>query len=69
MISYGKVIVDKINVENYTEWTLFGEPVHVAKRIMEIEPHYLHQRVPIYIGSKNAVDKVEEFLKQDEFSN
>lgn len=46
-----------------------GRAIDGSKRIMEIEPHYLHQRVPIYIGSKNAVDKVEEFLKQDEFSN
>jgi hypothetical protein len=33
---------------------------------MEIQPTGLHQRVPIYIGSKNAVDKVEEYLKKDE---
>ena len=42
-----------------------GRAIDGSKRILEIQPTDLHQRVPIYIGSKEAVDKVEEFLKED----
>ena len=43
-----------------------GRAIDGSRRIMEIQPNDLHQRVPIYIGSKDAVDKVEEFLKKEE---
>lgn len=33
-------------------------------RIMDIEPTELHQRVPFICGSKNMVDKVEEFMEE-----
>ncbi len=42
-----------------------GRAIDGSKRILEIQPTNLHQRVPIYIGSKEAVDKVEEYLKQE----
>ena len=32
------------------------------KRILEIKPKELHQRVPIFCGSKNMVEKLEEFM-------
>ena len=32
------------------------------KRILEIKPKELHQRVPIFVGSKNMVKKAEEFM-------
>ncbi len=32
------------------------------KRILDIQPTELHQRVPIICGSKNMVEKVEEFM-------
>lgn len=32
------------------------------KRILEIKPNKLHQRVPIFVGSKNMVAKAEEFM-------
>lgn len=32
------------------------------KRIMEIKPKELHQRVPIFVGSRLMVDKLEEFM-------
>lgn len=35
-------------------------------RIMEIEPTELHQRVPFICGSKNMVEKVEEFMRNAE---
>ncbi|NCT16868.1 MAG: class 1 fructose-bisphosphatase [Flavobacteriaceae bacterium CG_4_8_14_3_um_filter_34_10] len=31
-------------------------------RIMEIQPSELHQRVPFFCGSKNMVEKAEEFM-------
>lgn len=36
------------------------------KRIMEIQPTELHQRVPFFCGSKNMVEKAEEFMKNAE---
>ncbi len=33
------------------------------QRIMDIQPTELHQRVPFVCGSKNMVDKVEEFMQ------
>ncbi|KUF37844.1 class 1 fructose-bisphosphatase [Myroides marinus] len=33
-------------------------------RIMEVEPTELHQRVPFFCGSKNMVEKAEEFMKK-----
>jgi len=33
------------------------------KRILEIKPTELHQRVPIFVGSKNMVEKAEEFME------
>lgn len=32
------------------------------KRILEIKPEKLHQRVPLFVGSKNMVEKAEEFM-------
>ncbi|AVF76218.1 class 1 fructose-bisphosphatase [Vibrio sp. Vb2133] len=34
-----------------------------VNRIMDIKPTELHQRVPFFVGSKNMVRKVEEFLE------
>lgn len=33
-----------------------------SRRILEIMPESLHQRLPLYIGSKNMVRKIESFL-------
>ena len=33
-------------------------------RIMEIQPTELHQRVPFFCGSKNMVEKAEEFMEK-----
>ena len=35
------------------------------KRIMEIEPTHLHQRVPYFVGNTEMVQKVEEFIKNE----
>lgn len=34
-------------------------------RILELMPDNLHERVPFYVGSKNMVEKVEEFLQNE----
>ncbi|GAB3648222.1 class 1 fructose-bisphosphatase [Echinicola sediminis] len=36
------------------------------ERILDIEPTALHQRTPLYIGSKMMVAEAEEFLKEEE---
>ncbi|MGR5157239.1 class 1 fructose-bisphosphatase [Vibrio owensii] len=36
-----------------------------VNRIMDLKPTELHQRVPFFVGSKNMVNKVEEFLEQN----
>ena len=33
------------------------------QRVMDIEPTDLHQRVPFFCGSKNMVEKAEEFMR------
>jgi len=43
-----------------------GKAVSGAQNIVDITPTELHQRVPIFIGSKNMVNKVMEFVKEQE---
>jgi len=39
-----------------------GKATDGYKRILEIKPLELHQRVPIFVGSKLMVNKLEEFM-------
>ncbi|MGI9532953.1 class 1 fructose-bisphosphatase [Lutimonas sp.] len=39
-----------------------GKATDGYKRILEIKPKELHQRVPIFVGSKVMVNKLEEFM-------
>ncbi|HLW62492.1 MAG TPA: class 1 fructose-bisphosphatase [Flavobacterium sp.] len=39
-----------------------GKATNGKQRILEIEPTELHQRVPIFCGSKNMVEKLESYL-------
>jgi len=41
-----------------------GKAIDGKKRIMNIEPKKLHQRLPVIIGSEKMVSKVEEYLKE-----
>ena len=41
-----------------------GKATTGSQRILEIQPETLHQRVPIFIGSTEMVDKAEEFLEK-----
>jgi fructose-1,6-bisphosphatase I len=34
------------------------------KRIMDIQPVELHERVPFVCGSKNMVEKLEDFMRE-----
>jgi len=36
----------------------------VGKRILEIQPTQLHQRCPVYVGSKEMVDKLEVIMQE-----
>jgi fructose-1,6-bisphosphatase I len=33
--------------------------------ILDVVPHELHQRTPLYLGSAEMVDMAEEFLRKD----
>lgn len=41
-----------------------GEAINGDIRVMEVNPTELHQRVPLYIGSKNMIHKLQEFLNE-----
>jgi len=41
-----------------------GKATNGSKRILEVQPKGLHDRVPIFIGSTEMVEKAESFLKQ-----
>lgn len=41
-----------------------GKATDGFKRILEIQPQELHQRVPIFIGSTEMVEQAEEFMEQ-----
>ena len=40
-----------------------GKATDGKNRILEIQPTELHERTAIFIGSKNLVEKAEEFLR------
>lgn len=40
-----------------------GRAIDGEKRILDIEPTELHQRSPIFMGSREMVDKVEEYMR------
>lgn len=42
-----------------------GKATDGTNRIMDIQPTELHQRVPIFIGSKNMVEKIPSFMKSE----
>lgn len=42
-----------------------GRATDGRRRLMEIEPTSLHQRVPVYMGSKEYVDLAEQFVAEE----
>ncbi len=40
-----------------------GKASDGTRRIMEIEPESLHQRIPYYVGPVKMVEKIEEFIR------
>jgi len=36
-----------------------------ARRLLDIQPESLHQRTPVFIGSRTLVEKAEEFLRTE----
>jgi len=45
-----------------------GKAIDGQQRILDIQPEQLHQRVPIYIGSKNMVNKAMDFMHRQEMA-
>ena len=41
-----------------------GKASNGFQRVMDIQPTELHQRVPFFCGSKNMVEKAEEFMRK-----
>ena len=41
-----------------------GKASDGERRIMEIEPEHLHQRTPLFIGSKKMVENAEAFMRE-----
>jgi len=41
-----------------------GKASDGERRIMEIEPEHLHQRTPLFIGSKKMVEDAEAFMRE-----
>ena len=42
-----------------------GRAISKDKRIMDIPPSELHQRVPFFVGSKYMIDHLEEILESE----
>lgn len=40
-----------------------GKASNGFDRILEVQPESLHQRIPLFIGSKNMVEKAEELMR------
>ncbi len=45
-----------------------GKATDGKRRILDIEPHDIHQRSPLIIGSSAMVDDVMQFIKNEQFS-
>ena len=41
-----------------------GAATNGSQRIMDIQPEKLHQRVPVFLGSKNEVERVTSYHQQ-----
>lgn len=39
---------------------------HPGQRILDLEPSKLHQRCPLFVGSPNMVDKLAQFIEENE---
>ena len=46
--------------------TAGGRAIDGKKRILEIQPTKLHERTPVYMGSKEDIDLLEKFLRESE---
>ncbi len=42
-----------------------GKASDGRRRIMDIEPEHLHQRVPFYIGDRGLVERAEQYLREE----
>ncbi len=42
-----------------------GKASDGVRRILDVEPRELHERIPLFIGSKGMVEKAEEFIAEN----
>jgi len=63
-LSHGKVKVFQLKTDAYEEWTVVGEPVHVAKRLHGLpqlaEPNPVCGAFGLSVGSRNSEDVTAE---------
>ena len=63
--SDGKLrLLYECNPMAYIAEQAFGKASNGFQRVMDIQPTELHQRVPFFCGSKNMVEKAEEFMQK-----
>ena len=42
-----------------------GKATNGKQRIMDIQPTQLHQRTPMFIGSKDMMDELDTYLQEE----
>ncbi|PKL86368.1 MAG: hypothetical protein CVV22_02555 [Ignavibacteriae bacterium HGW-Ignavibacteriae-1] len=67
-ISYGKLCLDKIGDDNYSEWAVFGEPIITAKRLMSLDEIQDANPIAIVLGKNDnsercSLPELEEVYK------
>ncbi len=41
-----------------------GKATNGQQRVLDVQPHQLHQRSPLFIGSRQMMDELENYLKE-----
>jgi fructose-1,6-bisphosphatase I len=64
--SNGKLrLVYECNPMSFIVEAAGGKSINGKKRILEIQPQSLHERTPIFIGSREDIDILEKFLAEE----
>ncbi|RTL56735.1 MAG: class 1 fructose-bisphosphatase [Sphingobacteriales bacterium] len=46
-----------------------GRATNGQQRVLDVQPHQLHQRSPLFIGSRQMMDELENYLKETNEAN
>ena len=57
------LLVNECNPISFIAEQAGGKAINGKERILEIKPSSIDQKIPLYIGSRRMVDKLEEFLQ------